>query len=171
MGTWADIVARITIAASLIVCTIPALFFLIISEAEARLVVGTLHSCIDEWCTFVRPWVPFGMSSQSFLAYTLEDTAKEMRAQMSNERLRLLAFQSTLLVFSLMMTAGVGVWYLYGTVTMSVIMSRIVFYIAIFCILELSFINTITRLPLLDKDAINLVLLDRIIDTGKACLP
>lgn len=169
MDTWADIVARIVIAASLIVCAIPSLFFLIVSEAESRLVIGTLARYIDQRCTLVRPWIPTDTSPDSMMVYTMGDTAKDMQIHAHNQKLRMVAFQSTILVLCLLMSTGVAIWFFFGTVTMTLIMARIIFYIAIFCIMELIFINTITRLPLIDTRSMDIVVLNHLIEVGQAC--
>lgn len=164
---WADVIARIFVTASLIACAIPALFFLIVSEAEANIVIGTIRTYIRQRCALLRPWIPAGYGSDRLL--TPPPFKGTHAIHKRNDYLRLLAFQSGILVLAILLSSGLAVWYWFGRLPLVDIMGRAFFYTLVFCATELAFVVVITRMPLLDNTALDLAIIDHVIEQGRAC--
>jgi hypothetical protein len=169
--SWGDVVARIFITASLIACAIPTLFFIIVSEAEANIVVGTMKAYIRERCALLRPWIPARYSSSQLMdaVGAVSAMGSHRAIEDRNQTLRLLAFQAGILVLAVCASFGLAIWYFYGTSDITDIMGRTFFYTVLFCVTELVFVIIITRMPLLDKRRFDMILLDRIIHQGREC--
>lgn len=165
---WGDIVSRIIVSASLIVCAIPALFFMIVSEAESRIVIGTMKAYIAERCAMLRPWIASDASSEKIMNYKFDENA-DMDRMEHNRYLRLLAFQSTILVLAILLSAGMAIWLYFGRQSLGKLMARTTFYVAVFCITELIFVNIITRMPLVEKHSVDMALIDKMIAIGESC--
>jgi hypothetical protein len=152
----------------MIVAVIPGLFFMTISSAEARLVTGTLHKYINQRCTWVRPWIPKEVTSDELMNYNAYDSGDTDRME-KNRRLRRVAFFSTILAMSILLAVGFGIWFFFGKGSLLQLVARSFFYTIVFCITELTFMSIVTRFPLLDSKAIDVALVNRLIDIGKGC--
>lgn len=164
---WSDVIARVLVTASLISCAIPVLFFIIISETEAQIVIGSLKSYISNRCSLLRPWIPAGIGSAQLMRPNALPSSASVDAR--NRHLRTLAFQSSILLLAVLLSSGMAIWLYFGRQSLFSLMSRSFFYVLVFCIMEVAFVTVITRVPFLDNNALDLVVLDHLIVSGKSC--
>lgn len=166
-SSWGDVIARVLVTAGLISCAVPAIFFMIISEAEAAIVEGTLKSYIAERCVFIRPWIPKGTSSRELLSNNVPLSDVELNDR--NSYLRLLAFQSSILLLAVLLSTGMAMWLYFGRESITSLMTRTFFYCFVFCVTEITFILIISSLPIIEKNVLDIIFLDRLLEAGKAC--
>ena len=160
-----DVIARVLVTASIIVCMIPTLFFVIIAASEANMIIQTLKTYVTTRCTLMRPWIPAGVTSSDIMSTDI----LAPNVDEHNAYLRKLAFASTIVILAVLLSCGLLIWVYFGKQPLLTLFSRVFFYCFLFAIVEVAFVLIITRMPLINMSDLDVVVLDHLIATGRSC--
>ncbi len=153
-------------AAAMIACVIPILFFSIIGQAEAHMVEWTIRNYITDKCIILHPWIPSGLNVDKINEIELPDIGGVPER---NASLRVLAFQATVLVAAVLIAGGLACWVLWGATPLWDLMLKSLIYTLIFTVVELTFVFIVTRMSLMPFRTFDVGLLDQILEIANSC--